>query len=390
MLTLCVRLLGWEPRTAAALVLVINCLCLPLALAQPGQTRGVLSRLWQPPERWALAFIVLSGASLLWTAADSAISAGAFWLAMACDTGSVVALLQKGPAALQGTALIRGFVYGACVLAAMAWMLPTQSDLRLGDEELLGPNQIGFQCAMGVFFAQFLIRRGHRSLRLAFIFLTITLLRSLSKTTIVAFFIAEALLLIWDASLSWRARLTLFFGGLLLVAAFMPLFFEYTDVYRDLGNQSLTLSGRLSIWAYILDEALQSPWLGHGFHSVWKVIPPMNGDFEPRHAHNELLQQFYAYGLAGIALVTTYYASFFRAVMRFSSREQRAFFLTLLLFFVLRGLTDTEVFDFSLPCWALVLWSALLRQRHHEADACSSPAQTALRSTPTMSLDCHL
>ena len=79
---------------------------------------------------------------------------------------------------------------------------------------------------------------------------------------------------------------------------------SYYEVYINAGNQSETLTGRIGIWALILEKALEQPWIGHGFHSVWKVIPPFGPDqFEPRHAHNELLQQFYAYGVAGIPLV---------------------------------------------------------------------------------------
>lgn len=390
LLVVCVRMFGWDARTATALTLALNYLCIPVALAQPGDTRGLLSCLWQPPARWALAFIVLSGASLLWTVADSPASACAFWLAMACDAIFVLLLLHKGPAEQQAFSLMRGFVYGACIVGVIAWILPSQSDLRLGDEELLGPNQIGFVCATALFFAQHQLRRGNKALRPAFAFLMLTLLRSLSKTTIVAFFIAEAVLLICDRSLSRRTRIYLSLAAILVLTIFMRLFFAYADVYLSLGNQSLTLSGRLSIWAYILDEALNSPWIGHGFHSVWKVIPPMNGDFEVRHAHNELLQQFYAYGVIGVALILAYYASFLRAVRRTAKGSQRTFLLSLLLFVLVRGITDTEAFDLSLPCWAMLLWATLLQEPSPEPAAIAvTPVSTPPPPGLPMSSDCH-
>lgn len=360
LLVVCVRFFGCDARTATAFTLVLNYLCVLMALAQPGGTRGILLRLWQSPARWAFAFLVLSGTSLFWTVADSPASACAFWLAMASDTITVLLLLNKGPAQQQAGSLMSGFVYGACIVALVAWILPSQSDLRLGDEDLLGPNQIGFVCATALFFAQFRLRCDARHLRPAFIFLLLTLVRTLSKTSILAYFVAETVLLVCDHSISRRTKISLSLGGIFVLLAFMRLFFAYADVYLSLGNQSLTLSGRISIWAYIFAEALTSPWLGHGFHSVWKVIPPMNGDFEVRHAHNELLQMFYAYGIFGVVLMTTYYASFFRAVRRTAQGPQRTFLLSLLLFMLLRGITDTEVFDFSLPCWAMVLWATLL------------------------------
>jgi O-antigen ligase len=129
---------------------------------------------------------------------------------------------------------------------------------------------------------------------------------------------------------------------------------SYYDVYTHAGNQSETLTGRIGIWAYILSEAVQQPWIGHGFHSVWKVIPPF-GTFEARHAHNELLQQFYAYGIAGVGLVAILYGSVFLEIRRMTSGPARMLLLALFLFVLIRGFADTEVFDLSLPLWAIGL-----------------------------------
>jgi O-antigen ligase len=159
----------------------------------------------------------------------------------------------------------------------------------------------------------------------------------------------------------------LILAGIATVAAFSSLLTSYFDIYADAGNSPETLTGRIGIWAVILGEAVQQPWIGHGFHAVWNVIPPF-GDFEARHAHNELIQQFYAYGIVGVCMLAGVYGSFYAQVRRLSSPSMRTFWFSLLLFVLIRGLTDTEPFDLSLPLWAIVMICILIENAPALAD----------------------
>jgi hypothetical protein len=309
--------------------------------------------------RWALAFIALSGCSLFWTKSASPSAASAFWCAMASDFAIVILLLRIGSIEETAGALMSGYVWGTCAIALIAWLLPSQSDLRLGDEDYLGPNQIGYACALAFFFAQYLRRIGVKGLGVAAAFLAITLLRSLSKTTIIAFVIAQAFLLIRDKSISVKAKLYIACATGVVLGTFWSLLAAYYDVYTNAGNQSETLTGRIGIWTFILNEALQQPWMGHGFHSVWKVIPPF-GPFEARHAHNELLQQFYAYGATGVVIFVCLYSSVFLQIRRMRASSIKTVFLAILLFVLVRGVADTEAFDLSLPLWAIVLIGSII------------------------------
>ena len=227
------------------------------------------------------------------------------------------------------------------------------------------PNQIGYACAFAFFFAQYLIRKKEKGWTIPAAFLAITLLRSLSKTTIIAFVAGQALLLVLDRSISRKKKIAFIGAAVIAVGVFWGLLANYYDVYTNAGNQSETLTGRIGIWAYILNEALQQPWIGHGFHSVWKVIPPF-GVFEARHAHNEVLQQFYAYGMAGICILTGLYAAVFREIRRLAQSSLKTFLLGMFLFILVRGLADTEVFDLSLPLWSIVLIGSII---HTEKEA---------------------
>jgi exopolysaccharide production protein ExoQ len=161
---------------------------------------------------------------------------------------------------------------------------------------------------------------------------------------------------------------------------------SYYDVYTNAGNQSETLTGRFSIWAYFLAEAVEQPWIGHGFDSAWKVIPPFGPDqFEAAHAHNEILQQFYAYGLVGIVMFIGIYSSIYRHIRRLAAGPVKTFFLAFLLFILVRGIADTERFDLSLPLWAIVMISLLVE--HARATDDDAIAESLARRTCAVYLD---
>jgi len=361
---LSVRLLGTDPQTGVVLSLVLNIL---LLLAVALQTLGTPSLattplLQLPSVRWVALFLAFSGCSLAWSVTASLPAAIAYWFAMAADVAIVVLLLRASPVVDVMDSLMKGYVWGACAVAVIAWLLPAQSDLRLGDEELLGPNQIGYLCAFAFFFAQYRMRAEAKGGMIAAGVLAVTLLRTLSKTTIVAFVVAEAFLLIRDKSLPRKTKWRIAVAAVVIILSFWSLLSSYFDVYVSTGTGSSaeTLTGRVGIWTVLLLEAIQRPWFGHGFHSVWKVIPSF-GVFEARHAHNELLQQFYAYGITGICLLVGLYGSLYRQIRRLIPGPQRIFLTAFLIFVLVRGLADTEPFDLSLPLWAIVMFSLLIQ-----------------------------
>src|SRR6202046_4979389 len=337
---LSVRLLGTCEQAGVEISLALNFFLLALVAFQ---TIGATdpegpSMLRLASVRWVFLFLCVSCMSLFWSATASLPAAIIYWCPMAAERAVVVLFLRMGPVREVATSLMRGYVAGACVIAIIAWLLPAQSDLRLGDEELLGPNQIGYLCAFALFFVQYLMREKLGKWVPATFILAVTLLRSLSKTSIVAFLIAESFLLMKDRSIRRRTKVMLIFAGIATVATFSGLLTSYFDIYTNAGNSPETLTGRIGIWTVILSEAVQQPWIGHGFHAVWNVIPPF-GDFEARHAHNELIQQFYAYGIVGVCTLGGLYGRFYGQVRRLASPSMRTFWVSFLLFILVRGLT---------------------------------------------------
>jgi exopolysaccharide production protein ExoQ len=166
-----------------------------------------------------------------------------------------------------------------------------------------------------------------------------------------------------DKSISRRSKVLTVVGTFCVVAALWNLLSSYYEIYSNAGSQSSTLTGRVGIWTYLFAEALQRPWAGHGFDSVWKVVPPFGPEqFEAAHAHNELLQQFYAYGVVGVFLFFMIYWSIFRHIRRLKAGAVRTFFISFLIFILVRGTADTDRFDLSLPMWAILMFSLLMER----------------------------
>jgi hypothetical protein len=358
-----VRVFELAPRTGTAINIALDCfLLLATAFCSTGIVLYPFREMAKLPSvRWALLFLGFSCCSLLWSSTASLPDSAAYWCAMAADLAIVVMLLRAGPLTCVSDSLMKGFIWGACAVALIAWLMPAESDLRLGDDELLGPNQIGYVCAFAFFLAQYLIREKRGKLNAPAFLLAVTLLRTLSKTTIAAFLVGAGFLLIRDKSIGRRSKILIAFASTAVVATFWGLLTSYYNIYTNAGNQSETLTGRLGIWAYFLSEAVQQPWIGHGFDSAWKVIPPFGPEqFEAAHAHNELIQQFYAYGLLGICLFTGIYWSVYRHIHRLARGPRKTFFLAFLMFILVRGIADTERLDLSLPLWAIVMISLLI------------------------------
>ena len=374
-----VRVFGTEARTGAAVELGLGLLLLGLvcfhSLGAAVRSLGWMSR--QSSVRWVVGFLMFSGCSLTWSGTASLANSAAYWCGLAVDVAMVVVLFRSDTTTAVAHSLLKGFIWSTCCLAQLAWMMPVQADLRLGDEDYFNTNQIGNLCAFAIFLVQYLMRCGDGRWRFAAVLLPVTMLRSLSKATIPAFVLSESVLVIQDRAMSRKTKQLLAVGAVVTVVVFWGLFEAYYDVYTNAGNQAETLTGRTAIWAYVLGAVPDHPWIGHGFDSIWKVVPPFgSGQFEARHAENEVLQQLYAYGVCGVVLLAGLYGSLYRRLRRLPQGSLKTIFNCLLLFIVVRGLVEAESWDLLLPLWAIVVMSMVM-ERWESVGA--RPAESAVR-----------
>ena len=112
--------------------------------------------------------------------------------------------------------------------------------------------------------------------------------------------------------------------------------------------------------------SLEKPWLGHGIYS-FKALIPAFGDFQAVHAHNEFLQQFFEYGLVGVVVATGVYWAIYWQARRAPASDRRTLTLTLFVFALLHGLTDTVPFGLSYPLWLLTTLSVCIASSSVEA-----------------------
>lgn len=315
------------------------------------------------PLRWVILYLAFSGCSLFWTVAVSVASSSLYWFSLVGDVGLVILLVRAaGPEQVAHSAL-KGYIAGSCALAAVAWMMPTAADLRLGDVDYFNTNQIGNLCALSLLMCGFLAARGDRVWRIVPCFLGITLLRSLSKATLAAFAVCLLYRFVCDASIPRRKKWLLASSMVILTLSFWSLISAYYTVYTTAGNQAETLTGRTAIWAWTLDASLKKPWFGNGFDAMWKVAPPFgSGLYEARHAENELLQQFFAYGLCGIVLLIGIYGSLYRRIRALPRGPARIALTSFLVYVAIRGLAEAEPFDLLLPLWLVTAFALLLAQ----------------------------
>ena len=321
-----------------------------------------------PILRWLAAYLALSGASLLWTQAESTLVATVYWTGMMIEVATVPLLAKGRDLKQQIDAMLQGFVVGACVVASIAWLSPTLPDMRIGHEDYLVPNLVGLYCALAFFLAQHLASVSRtRVWRWCSIGLALALLRTISKTSIIAFLIAETFYLLREKQISTATKIKIAAGAAVAVVVFWSILSGYFTMYEnDSGNAAETLTGRTAIWAVAFSMSLEHPWIGHGLYS-FRALMPAFGAFQPWHAHNELLQQFFEFGLLGVAVTIGAYLALFRSGRRSRERSDGKLAWVLAIFCAIRGFADTANFGLSLPLWLFAALALALTQQPPEA-----------------------
>ena len=126
-----------NPRAGAGFSVGLNLLLLAVVLFHslgpaPNTLRSTVS---VPCFRSISAFLLFALVSLLWSATISVPVAIAYWSCVAADLAMVVLLLRTGPVNLMSFSLMKGYVWGAGLIAVIIWASPTMQDLRPGNDD---------------------------------------------------------------------------------------------------------------------------------------------------------------------------------------------------------------------------------------------------------------
>jgi O-antigen ligase len=356
---ICLTVLWFQdaPESASLLSVALSLtLFFAAALSIIGSTPSIPASCFRTASlRSIAAYLGLVLLSILWTPAPFAAAAG-YWCAWAADIATVCFLLRDGPPENSAAAIMKGFVGGSCLVAIVAWSLPVTQDLRLGEEDFLHPNALGFLFSIATLLSAHLARKNSVWIWPA-LFLGATLLRTLSKSAIIAFVAAFGFAFIKDSTLSRKVKLWIGIAAGLILASLWSLLEAYLTTYTETTGPE-TLTGRTIIWAVSLEYAIKNPFLGNGFYSYRFIVPPF-GKFEAQQAHDELLQQFFSFGAVGVVLTIALYWLFFRQIRRARPSHLKTLGCSVLIFALIRGLTDAQNFDLNFPLWLMAMFSIL-------------------------------
>jgi exopolysaccharide production protein ExoQ len=197
----------------------------------------------------------------------------------------------------------------------------------------------------------------------AFILLSfILMLLSKSQTALVVFSVLFTVLftLVAFRRSVWRGVIVLCFTGTGLITA---VYWAVTHIQTATAglDRSVTLSGRLQLWALSIFMALQRPWLGYGYCAFWE------GDKGPSeriwralhmqvpHSHDGFLDLWLDLGLVGLAVFATGFGVYAWRALRSSMKSwpESAWPLTFLCFFLLYNLTESTLLVRDTNFWAL-------------------------------------
>lgn len=319
-----------------------------------------------------LLYSAWAAATGLWTGAPKKITL-VYWLILILKQYVVLRLLACKSREEVTLSSLKGFAWGGFIFALIPLIAQeTDNEGRLGNEEFLHPNTVGNQLALTSLSSIYLIlqTQGKSRQRLTYLFMLVvqlfTLLRSLSKTAIFCFLIASTAYIIRSKiSVKKKFFITLVAGGIIALSSTMLL--GYLDRYlnEQQGGEALTTAtGRSAIWEMTWDYIQQNPIWGYGFQSYRYTAPQIIG-LRLVHAHNDALNIWYTLGGIGLILAILTYLSYTACLIRAAHRRspQEALGLALLLYGLIRGLTEATVDDlltFSTPLMLLVVqWMAL-------------------------------
>lgn len=181
-------------------------------------------------------------------------------------------------------------------------------------------NELGGYMAIGfiVFAAAAAMEPRRRGLWSAFAVLALGLvLLSTSKTSLVSLLLgASAFGFVVLARKGPIMGVISSFGAVVAIFAILAFIFFASDVFFAALGKDATLTGRTNIWAGVLHEIHQRPWLGYGYGAVWDDktgwgpvywITKIAG-FRAAHAHNSWLEQWLGLGLLGLCAWSLYFA----------------------------------------------------------------------------------
>jgi O-antigen ligase len=309
----------------------------------------------QPVVRWFSLYLAWAFVTLLWTPAPRLLEGGKL-LKIALEAAIVLILIHVGDIQETVSYSLRGFLAGAIFAAGLYPFYPHDEQGRVGVEGGLGGYEIPVVVGLAavIAFIQWATKPGGRLSSARALLLAGGTMLLMYKGCIVAYGVSVAPYLLKSSSRTMaKGALAL----ALLAWIIFPWVAPYLIPYVEEGGY-LTLTGRVFIWADAIQFIHDRPIVGSGYDSP-KVLLSSIGDFTPGHAHNEWLQNWMSLGLIGVFLFAAIFVAYFRVAWRHRASQIGKIALALLLFGLVKGMSDPSP-DLCPPIGLMLLLTAKL------------------------------
>jgi exopolysaccharide production protein ExoQ len=283
-------------------------------------------------------------------------------------------------------------VLGLATEVALGTLKPWQFDYRFSGT--LHPNAQGINCSIALLGAGCMLFMGRRHRLLWTAVAVVALICDLltrSRTALFSLFLA----VVAGALATQRRRgkrWILFSGTALLTVALSWV--SSTGVLAlnsvaQLGRDQNTsdngsLTGRVPLWAELMETIQRRPWIGQGYGEFWTVknIDKISADqgWGISAAHSTYVDVLLALGVIGLALyLLTLGISIMKARSRYlqAPDPQKAYFGIMLIFMLIDGVTDSEpviVSAFLCFCLMLTIMEVLTHPRQESVQSIATEA----------------
>jgi O-antigen ligase len=144
------------------------------------------------------------------------------------------------------------------------------------------------------------------------------------------------------------------------------------DLLLTLIGKDPTLTGRIEIWSYVIDDIRMRPWLGWGYFGFWQISNPASLEIANAmhwivpNAHNGLLEFLINVGVVGTALFAGILIRTMVLAFRCIATPQRALAISTIsccLGILVIGVSETVLLAATQPLTPVMFMTGLLCER---------------------------
>jgi len=360
-----------QPKVATAVQALISVVFAFLLIFVKVSAKLVLHDVsWPPILKWIILYIGWTGASLAWTRSDSFGSAVGYWTLMLVDLLIVIGMYKLGETERISVAALKGYIAGAYLIDLIALIFANGDENgRLGDPAFLHPNNLGHFTAIAALSSLYFWQIAEKSdvrrrwWAVGSLVLSWMVVRTLSKTSIAAFCVSAAFMLLVGRSLQLKAKIKVILVAALLASVSYGFLSSYFKAYLEENpSDASTLTGRTVLWLRAGEMALERPVLGYGILS-FRDYGPQDWEIRTVHGHNEWVTQVFQLGLIGVLLALIIYSSYFLHFKRVEPSLERKLGLSIGLFILIEGCASAEAIGLLFPLPLILVLTMWTRDR---------------------------